>query len=181
MEAHAAPIGRLKKIKVANMGLVKIGVIAGMAGGMMMAMWQMVVGAIAQSQTADPGIVSSFWTAITSIPSVVFGNSWFHGSFDFWPVALGLGGHMMNSMILGVIGVGLAVTILGPRLNTLTAMAFGMMFGIVLEIVIVNLIINSIQNPNLLYTSTPEWSWWAAHIMFGATVGLVASRLLKRR
>ncbi len=180
MEAHTLTSTPPRAESSTHVSIVKVGAIAGIAGGMVMAMWQMVVGAIAQSQTADPGIVSSFWTAITSIPSVVFGNSWFHGSFDFWPVALGLGGHMMNSMILGVIGVALAVKILGPRLNTLTAMAFGMMFGIVLEIVIVNLIVNGIQSPNLLYTSTPEWSWWAAHIMFGATVGLVAARLLKR-
>ena len=47
-------------------------------------------------------------------------------------------------------------------------MAFGMAYGLVLEVVVVNLIVNQIQDLNTLYTSTPEWSWWVAHAMFGA-------------
>lgn len=148
---------------------------------MVMAMWQMVVGAIATEPTAVPGIDSSFWTAVTSIPSVIFGEQWFHGSFDFWAVFLGLMGHLMKSMILGVIGVTLAVSVLGRRPTVLAAMAFGMMFGLVLELLVVNVVVNSIQTVDTLYTSTPEWSWWVAHAMFGATVGLVGSTILRRR
>jgi hypothetical protein len=186
MEAHAAggtdlhrhrPVGD----RLSATTLVQAGAVAGLAGGMMMAMWQMVVGAIAQDPTADPGIHTSFWTAVTSIPSVIFGQSWFHGSFEFWAVFLGLMGHMMNSMVLGTIGVGLATTLLGKRPNIAAAMAFGMMFGLVLEVVVVNLVVNRIQDVNTLYTSTPEWSWWVAHAMFGATVGLVGATLLRRR
>lgn len=83
------------------LAVVQVGAIAGLAGGMMMAMWQMVVGAIAQDPTAVPGIDTSFWTAVTSIPSVIFGQSWFHGSFELGAVFVGLLGHMMNSMMLG--------------------------------------------------------------------------------
>jgi hypothetical protein len=186
MEAHAshrAP-GYLRNegaSRIAAATLVKVGAIAGLAGGMMMAMWQMVVGAIATEPTAVPGIDSSFWTAVTSIPSVIFGEQWFHGSFDFWAVFLGLIGHMMNSMILGIVGITLATTLLGKRLTIPAAMVFGMMFGLVLEVLIVNLIVNQIQDVNTLYTSTPEWSWWAAHALFGGTLGLVGATLLRRQ
>jgi len=185
MEAHAShtaltdrgyPRGR-----VAGTTLVKVGAVAGLAGGIVMAMWQMVVGAIATEPTAVPGIDSSFWTAVTSIPSVLFGEQWFHGSFHFGAVFVGLMGHMMNSIVIGIVGVALATTVLGPRPRVLPAVAFGMMFGLVLEVLIVNLVVNQIQDVNTLYTSTPEWSWWVAHAMFGATLGLTASTLLRRQ
>jgi len=186
MEAHATHGPHVHSHRHHGAGqtastLTRTGAIAGLAGGMMMAMWQMVVGAIAQVPTAVPGIHTSFWTAVTSIPSVVFGQGWFHGSFDFGAVFLGLMGHMMNSMMLGVVGVGLATTLLGHRPSVARAMAFGMMFGLILEVVIVNLIVNQVQTVNTLYTSTPEWSWFVAHAMFGATVGLVGATLLRRR
>jgi hypothetical protein len=161
--------------------LVRTGAVAGLVAGMMMAMWQMVVGAIATEPTDVPGIASSFWTAVTSIPSVIFGQDWFHGSFEFGAVFLGLMGHMMNSVVLGVIGVGLMTTLLGTRVGLIPAMAFGMMFGLLVEAVVLNGVVNQVQDVNTVYSSTPEWSWWIAHAMFGATVGLVSSTLLRRR
>lgn len=186
MGANAAGSSSLRVGPDARAGVlsattVKAGAIAGLVGGMLMAMWQMVVGAIADEPTAVPGIDSSFWTAVTSIPSVIFGEQWFHGSFDFGAVFLGLMGHMMNSMVLGVIGVTLAVTILGRRPNVLAAIGVGMMFGLLLEVLVVNVAVNGIQTVDTLYTSTPEWSWWVAHAMFGAMVGLVGSTILRRR
>lgn len=78
MEAHATPRPHLhgqrrESGRLSVSTLVRTGAIAGLAGGMMMAMWQMVVGAIAQDPTAVPGIHQSFWTAVTAIPSVIFG------------------------------------------------------------------------------------------------------------
>ncbi len=187
MEAHAEHQHELRSREARALPdartVVRVGAIAGLAGGMMMAMWQMVVGAIAQDSTAVPGIHTTFWTAVTAIPSVPFGQQWFHGSFDFWAVVLGLMGHMMNSMILGIVSVTLLVTTLGERIRITVpaAMAFGMMFGLVLEVVIVNLIVNQIQDVNTLYTSTPEWSWWVAHLLYGGTLGMVAAALLNRR
>jgi hypothetical protein len=186
MEAHAVGAPRVRGAwsregALAAPGLLRIGAIAGLAGGATMAMWQMVVGAIAQDPTAVAGIHTSFWTAVTSIPSVVFGQSWFHGSFEFGAVFVGLMGHMMNSIVLGTLGVTLAIALFGRRLTAARAVGFGMLFGLVLEVVVVNLIVNQVQDVNTLYTSTPEWSWWVAHAMFGATVGLVGSTLLRRR
>ena len=185
MEAHASPTALTAnsrpRERVAGPTLVKVGAIGGLAGGIVMAMWQMVVGAIATDPTAVPGIHTSFWTAVTAIPSVPFGEQWFHGSFDFWAVFLGLMGHMMNSAIFGIVGVALVTTALGARPRLLPAMVLGMAYGLLLEVVVVNLIVNQIQDLNTLYTSTPEWSWWVAHAMFGAVLGLVASTLLRRQ
>jgi hypothetical protein len=120
-------------------------------------------------------------TAVTSIPSVPFGIDWFHADFEFWPVVLGIGGHMMNAMMLGVVGVALLVALQGRRPSPFGAVMQGVMFGLVLEVVIVHLIVNPIQDVNTLYTSTPEWSWWVSHAIFGMTLGLLGSLLLRRR
>lgn len=61
------------------------------------------------------------------------------------------------------------------------ALAFGIIYGLVLEVVIVSVIVSQIQDVNTPYTSTPEWSWWVAHGIFGATLGLVGSTLLWRQ
>jgi hypothetical protein len=162
--------------------IVRTGAIAGLAGGVVMAMWQMIVGAIAQQPTAVAGIHQSFWTAVTSIPSVIFGPSWLHGSFEAGAVVVGLMAHMMNSVMLGIIGVGLATTLLGRRPTFPQTLAFGMVFGVVLQAVIVDALINGVlQSVHTLSTATPAWSWWVAHVMFGAIFGLVAAMLLRRR
>jgi hypothetical protein len=161
--------------------LIPIGALAGIAGGMMMAMWQMIVGAIARDPTALPGVHQSFWTPVEGIWSVIFGSQRFHSDFHLVPVLGGIAGHMMNSMMLGILGVFLATKLFGGRPTVAQAIAFGMMFGLVLEVVIVNGLVNSVlQSTHTLYTSTPEWSWWVAHAMFGATVGLISATLLRR-
>ena len=159
---------------------MRAGVVAGLAGGMLMAVWTMVLGAIARNPTAVPGIHQSFWTAVTSIGSVVFGTNWFHGSFEFWAVFFGLMGHMMNSAVAGVAGVALSRRLLGDPPNRLKAMAVGVMMGLVLEVVVVKLAVNHVQDVRTLDTSIPDWGWWVGHVLFGATVGLVGSTLLLR-
>jgi hypothetical protein len=185
MEAHAANQVRLNgrarhggRVEVGT--IVRTGLIAGAVAGMMMAMWQMAVGAIAQDPTALPAIHQSFWTPVTAITSVIFGLDAFHGSFHFWSVAGGVAGHMMNAMMLGVVGVGLLTLVQGARPRLMGAVMQGVLFGLVLEVVIVNLIVNRIQDVNTLYTSTPEWSWWVAHGIFGMTLGVIAATLLRR-
>jgi hypothetical protein len=51
--------------------LLGAGAISGVAAGMVIALWQMVVGAIAQEPTAAPGIDSSFWTTVSSDPKMI--------------------------------------------------------------------------------------------------------------
>ena len=184
MEAHAAHGLRLHsrgrdRPWVAT--VIKTGAIAGLVGGIAIAMWQMIVGAIAQEPTAVPAIHQSFWTAVTAIPSVVFGPSWFHGSFDAGAVIVGLIAHMMNSIMLGIVGVRLVTALLGKRPGLLPTVGLGMLFGLVLEVALVNGLVNGVlQTVHTLSTATPAWSWWVAHAMFGAVLGLAAATLLRR-
>lgn len=185
MEAHAAhthsPAGRrMQREHVAAITIVRVGAIAGMSGGMMMALWQMIVGAIAKAPTAVPDIHTTFWTPVEGIWSVIFGVRHFHGDFHFVPVVGGLMGHMMNSMILGIIGMALIVTILGRRPNIGASTMLAVTFGIAIEAILVNLIINGAQTVDTLYYSTPTWSWWVAHAIFGMTLGTLGGLLLQR-
>jgi hypothetical protein len=93
---------------------MKVGAIAGMAGGMMMAMWQMIVGAIAKDPTDVPGIHTT-WTPVEGIRSVIFGVHQLHGRWQTISVLDGMAGHMMNSMILETMDAALIVGLLGRR------------------------------------------------------------------
>jgi hypothetical protein len=187
MDAHAISTLQARQLRrergrLTVSTIVRTGAIAGLAGGIVMAMWQMIVGAVAQEPTAVTGIHQSFWTAVTSIPSVVLGPSWFHGGFEAGAVVVGLIAHMMNSIMLGIVGVGLATTLLGRRPSVAQMLAFGMAFGVVLQLAIVDGLINGVlQSVHTLSTATPAWSWWVAHVMFGAMFGLVAAALLRWR
>jgi hypothetical protein len=185
MEAHAAhthrPVERPRPYAgIAAKTLMRAGAVAGIAGGMMIAIWQMVVGAIAKDPTAVPGVHTTFWTPVEGIWSVVFGVHRFHGDFHAVPVLGGIAGHMMNSMIIGMIGIALIVAVLGRRPNISAAVMLGVAFGIAVEAILVNLIINGAQKIETLYYSTPRWSWWVAHAIFGMMLGAIGALLLRR-
>lgn len=55
--------------RVSAQTIVRTGLAAGLVAGLMMAMWQMIVGAVAQNPTAVPGIDQRFWTPVTAITS----------------------------------------------------------------------------------------------------------------
>ena len=181
METHAQ--GQVhwhpRRASVAATKILQVGPLAGMASGFIMAAWQMVVAAIAQNPTAVPGIHQTLWTPPEGIWSVVFGVRHFHGSFHFIPVFGGIVGHMGNSLILGIMGVALLTAILDRRPDPVAAAAIGAAYGIAVEAIIINWIINT-QKVQTLYSSTPHWSWWVGHAIFGATLGLLSSVLLRR-
>jgi len=181
METHAH--GQVhwypRRASVAATNVLQVGALAGMASGFIMAAWQMVVAAIAQNPTAVHGIHQTLWTPPEGIWSVVFGVGHFHGSFHFMPVFGGIVGHMANSLILGIMGVALLTAILDRRPNPVAAAMIGAAYGIAVEAIIINWIVNT-QKIQTLYSSTPHWSWWVGHAIFGATLGLLSSVLLRR-
>src|SRR3954465_3723663 len=117
MESHA--YGPLRSYapgaSVVTRKVLYVGALAGIAAGLIMAAWQMVVAAIAQNPTAVPGIHQTLWTPPEGIWSVMFGVRPFHGSFHFIPVFGGIVVHMGNSIILGIVGVALLTAILDRR------------------------------------------------------------------
>lgn len=159
--------------------VLQVGVLAGMASGFIMAAWQMVIAAIVQNPTAVHGIHQTLWTPPEAIWSVVFGVHHFHGSFHFLPVFGGIVGHMGNSLIVGILGVALLTAILDRRPNPVAAAVLGAAYGIAVEAILINWIINT-QKIQTLYSSTPHWSWWAGHAIFGVTLGVLSSVLLMR-
>lgn len=56
-------------------------------------------------------------------------------------------------------------------------MMLGVAYGLVVEV----LVVNRVQTVDTLYTATPQWSWWVAHGIFGATLGMLTAVLIKRR
>ena len=168
-----------RRASVAATKVVQVGVLAGLASGFIMAAWQMVVAAIAQNPTAVQGIHQTPWTPPEGIWSVAFGVHHFHGSFHFIPVFGGIVGHMGNSLIVGLMGVALLTAVLGRRPNPVAAAVIGAAYGVAVQAIVINWIINT-QKIQTLYGSTPHWSWWVGHAIFGVTLGVLSSVLLRR-
>jgi hypothetical protein len=118
---------------------------------------------------------------VEAIWSVIFGVHHFRGDWHTVPVLGGIAGHMMNSMIPGIIGTALIVALLGRRPNIGAAMMLAVGFGIAIEAILVNGIINNAQKIETLYYSTPSWSSWVAHAIFGMTLGGLGGLLLRRQ
>src|SRR5919112_547152 len=181
METHAyeQSHSRPRRASVATTEILRAGAIAAIAAGFIMAAWQTVVAAIAQNPTAVHGIHQTLWTPPEAIWSVVFGVHHFHGSFHFIPVFGGIVAHMGNSLILGIVGVALLIAILGRQPNPAAAVVLGAAYGIAVDAIVVNGIVNT-QKIQTLDSATPHWSWWVAHGIFGITLGLLSSVLLRR-
>ena len=183
METHAHTHAQVhvhpRRAGVATRTILQVGALAGMAAGLMYAAWQMLVAAIAQDPTAVPTIHQTLWTPPEGIWSVVFGVHHFHGSFHFIPVFGGIVAHLGNALILGILGVALLTAILGRRPNFPAAVVLGVAYGIAVDAILLLGIINT-QKIQTLYSASPHWSWWVGHGIFGVTLGLLGSVLLRR-
>jgi hypothetical protein len=181
METHALGQGHWhpRRANGATTASLQVGALAGVAAGLVYAAWQVVVAAIAQEPTAVPGIHQTLWTPPQGIWSVAFGVDHFHGSFHLIPVFGGIVAHLGNSLILGILGVALLIAILGRRPNPAAAIVLGAAYGIAVDAILINGIVNT-QKIQTLYSAAPHWSWWIAHGIFGITLGLLSSVLLRR-
>jgi hypothetical protein len=181
MEAHThtGVHWRTRRESVAATKVIRVGALAAIVGGIVMAVWQMVVAAIAQQPTAVPGIHQTLWTPPEGIWSVVFGVHHFHGDFHFIPVFGGIAGHMMNSLVLGLVGVVLLTAIVGRQPHPAAAVILGIGYGIAVQAILISAVINT-QKIQTLYSSTPHWSWFVGHGIFGPTLGMLTSVLLRK-
>jgi hypothetical protein len=57
--------------------------------------------------------------------------------------------------------------------------AFGVAYGIAVDAILLLGIINT-QKVQTLYSAAPHWSWWVGHGLFGVTLALLGSVLLRR-
>ncbi len=141
---------------------LRMGVLAGIVGGILFAMWMMIEGLFDLGLFAAPTSIWAFWA----------GPGAYHPKdFALVPLFLGVMGHMMNAIILAVVMLwigplgtrGAVPTLIVSIVKALAIMA--LMFLIVLPL-----------SPNgaIVYDSSPLWSWALGHMMFGLGVWAVA-------
>ena len=159
--------------------IVLIGAAGGMAAGMMMALVEMLYGALNSTR--------SFWDSPMAIWSWVFGQEHFTQNVPgehVWPVVLGIGAHMANSMMAGVMFAAMATGLIGllrrRNLDRLALDAAPIMLGVAWGLGLWAIMRYGILPLNAgeddLFTTaivTPQWVWWVAHAVLGMTAGLV--------
>lgn len=135
----------------------------GLIGGLVFAMWAMVVGLFTSTLWAPPqGIAQSLGIGSPG------------HDFQLIPLVVGLMGHMMNSIVLGVIFIAIARAI---RLNGPAAVVGGMVYGFIVYAGMYWVLLRGVLSSTSasFLSANPEWSWIAAHLMFGVVLGALAA------
>lgn len=147
--------------------IVLVGAFGGMVAGMMMALVEMLYGWASDAHT--------FWDAPMAIWAWVAGLEHFgQPGNHVGPIILGLGGHMVNAMMVGVVFASL-LTALKLR-DDLTPIMLGIGYGLGLWALMRYAILPLNQGEDDLFTKelvSAQWVWWFAHGVLGMTAGLV--------
>jgi uncharacterized membrane protein YagU involved in acid resistance len=135
----------------------------GLIAGVVFAMWAMVVGLFTSTLWAPPQGIAQ---------SIGIGSA--GHDFQLVPLLVGLMGHMMNSIVLGVIFVAIARAI---RLQGISAVVGGMVYGVIVYVAMYWVVLRGILGSTSasFLSANPEWSWIAAHLMFGVVLGALAA------
>ncbi|MBA3736469.1 MAG: hypothetical protein H0W90_14960 [Actinobacteria bacterium] len=145
--------------------IVVFGAVGGVVAGMMMAITEMIYGWASSAHTA--------WDAPMAIWAWVAGlNHFGQPANHVGPIILGLGGHMMNSMIAGMMFIAL-LSALRLR-NEIATIMFGVAYGLLLWVIMRYGILPLRSSTKLLFTTSlvsPQWVWWLAHALLGMTAG----------
>jgi hypothetical protein len=138
-------------------------ILPGLIAGLVFAMWAMVVGISA----------SNFWAAPQGIAQSVGIGAQGH-NFQLIPFVLGLMGHMMNSVIIGIIFIAIARAI---HLRGVGAVIGGVGWGVIVYVgmyrVVLRVLLASTSASFL--SANPEWSWIAGHLMYGVVLGALVA------
>ena len=150
---------------------ITVGAIGGGVAGMMMAMVEMAYGAFADGHT--------LWDAPMAIWAFVAGSDQFGAPSDHvGAIVLGMGGHLANSMMLGV-AFALLMAVVVKKQGVMASVALGTMFGIATWVVMRYLVLPLNAGTADLFTGaavSPQWLWYLAHAAFGMTLGLIFAR-----
>jgi uncharacterized membrane protein YagU involved in acid resistance len=135
----------------------------GLIGGLVFAMWAMVVGLFTSKLWAPPQGIAQ---------SIGIGSA--GHDFQVIPFVAGLIGHMMNSIVLGVIFIAVARAL---RLQGIVAVVGGMVYGVIVYVVMYWVLLRGVLSSTSasFLSANPEWSWVAAHLMFGVVLGALAA------
>ncbi len=135
----------------------------GLIGGLVFAMWAMVVGLF----------TSTLWAPPQGIAQSIGIGSPGH-NFQLVPLVGGLMGHMMNSIVFGVIFIAIARAI---RLHGPAAVVGGMVYGLIVYAAMYWVLLRGVLSSTSasFLSANPEWSWIAGHLMFGVVLGALAA------
>lgn len=140
------------------------GIVGGLIAGMVMGMWEM-----AAEQVAGG---NGFWAPLTYIAATVLSDYQQVGtpvSFAMLPAALGLMGHMMNSVLLGVVFTKLARRI---SYSATSHVALGLAYG-VLVLGIMWLAVLPLVDPVMLRLNFA--GFLIGHMMWGLVLGVAVA------
>src|SRR3954470_13206216 len=149
-----------------------VGVAAGAAAGLAMAAVEMIYGWASSAHTA--------WDAPMGIWAYIGGlNHFGRPANHIGPIVLGIGGHMLNAILVAVVFVALMRVLRNPPGAVILGSAYGAGLWALQRYVF--LPINTPED-RLFTTSliSPLWVWWIAHLALGTTIGLTYM-LLERR
>ena len=142
---------------------------AGLVASLVMGMWDMIVEAIIPNG-------AGFWSAPTYIAATLLRNLQSVARpipFDLVAVMAGLMGHMMNSVILGLI----FAFVIAPRFKSLVGQVIaGMMYGAVVYAVMA-LVVVPIVDPVLANLNAIVF--FLGHLMWGVALGALNYRFTK--
>lgn len=138
-------------------------IVAGVAAGIVMAMFAMVVAAL-----TDHGL----WAPPRAITALVFGTQNAGIGFATGPVVAGMMVHMMLSGMFGV-GYALVIGFTTSRLALGVQALIGMMLGVALWAVNTYVLAGFLNGREVFTSAMPVWAWFAGHVMFGVALGLL--------
>ncbi|MGH8860103.1 MAG: hypothetical protein ACRDVG_02520 [Jatrophihabitantaceae bacterium] len=142
-----------------------VGVVAGTAAGLAMAAVEMIYGWASSAHTA--------WDAPMGIWADIGGLNHFGRPVDhLGPIVLGIGGHMLNAIVVAVVFVALMRVLRNPPGAVILGASYGAALWALQRYVF--LPINTPEDR--LFTTgliSPPWVWWIAHLALGTTIGLV--------
>ncbi|MBI3970559.1 MAG: hypothetical protein HY332_04660 [Chloroflexi bacterium] len=141
-------------------------VLGGLIASLVIGMWEMVVEAfVGQGLFAPPVFIAA--TVLRNLQDAQGGPGL--GPIEPLAIVLGLMGHMMNSVILGIIFALLARRFVRGTLGLAIA---GMVYG-ALVFVVMWLVIVPLLDPAMLRLNGT--AFFLGHLMWGAAVGLVST------
>jgi hypothetical protein len=150
-----------------------VGVAAGAAAGLGMAAVEMIYGWASSAHTA--------WDAPMGIWAYIGGlNHFGRPANHIGPIVLGIGGHILNAILVAIVFVALLRGLRNPPGALILGAAYGAALWALQRYVF--LPINTPEDR--LYTTglvSPQWVWWIAHLALGTTIGLVYLLLERRR
>lgn len=147
------------------------GLLAGLIGGIVMAMFMMMV-------TALTGM--GFLAPLYAI-AATFNHAWaMTKGFDLTPILVGLMLHMVNSAVFGLIFALLVARLLPRALALPAATMAGMVWGLILLAVNQLIVLPSVDAPMVAATSSIFGWWLVGHLMYGVVLGVIAGATLGR-